>query len=133
MHCSPPPSVRSTDQHIRGSGFWDAAKKYWLHGASCLFHKDAIKVSPFYETVNFAGPEPQWARRHEPKPHLTRGTVVSINIEGAVSDDQHQFVRDLSEEINRRKYGRPLFSERADGKTITYKCLKDLPDGSGSG
>jgi hypothetical protein len=103
--------------HI-GRSFW--VFNTWSLGAQCVL--DDIKCCPLSEAHKFAAPADRRRVKGDKSTHRADGTVLQIHIEGTTTPERIDFVRQLIDEVEKRRVGRPLFVRSHEGKEIIYRC-----------
>lgn len=113
---------------IIDNGFWDLA--VWRHGATAVLDQNNLRNSPnprdfpnfLTKVAMIAAPASRWhdhdfmkTREYqyhydpdEDYNHCAHGTRLEISIEGAVSEEQQAFVRELARRIEKLRVERPL-------------------------
>lgn len=77
---------------------------------------------PMTDAYKFAAREDRWRFSGDESTHRSDGTVLKIEIEGTDTQTRADFVKALTDEIEKRRVGRPLFVRSPEGHEITYKC-----------
>jgi uncharacterized protein YjbI with pentapeptide repeats len=103
--------------HI-GRSFWFF--NTWSLGAQCIL--DDIKCCPLSEAHKFAAPADRRRVKGDKSTHRADGAVLQIHIEGTTTPERIEFVKQLIDEIEKRRVGRPLFVRSPEGKEIIYRC-----------
>jgi hypothetical protein len=111
------PFIPNIRLHI-GRSFWFF--NTWSLGAQCVL--DDIKCCPLAEAHKFAAPADRRRVKGDRSTHRADGTVLQIHIENTTTPEKIDFVKQLIDEIEKRRVGRPLFVRSPEGKEIIYRC-----------
>ena len=103
-----------------GQSFWRLNDSQM--GANVILSQMSVRPGPFSDVHKFAAPDDRWEKKGDESTHRTNGTVLQIHIQGASTPEQTNFSRELTEALEKRRVGRPLFVCSPDGKEITYRC-----------
>jgi hypothetical protein len=98
-----------------GPSFWDFNK---LSSTAT----GVLNNPMFWGVHKLAAPADRWEIKNNQSTHRADGTVLEIDIGGTETQEQIDFVRQLVDEIEKERVGRPLFVRSPEGKEITYRC-----------
>ena len=115
-------------KHIRlhiGRSFWK--RNDLALGTTGMLETCSDIDRPFVDVDKFAAPAQRWMDYGD-KPAPWTGTHLQIHIEGASTQRETDFVRDLLAEIERQRVGRPLFVLSPDGEEIKYNHFRPFED-----
>lgn len=119
--------IRNIRLHV-GKSFW--SKYHPLRvGFKYALDKSQVFDNPIIEANKFAAPEDRWRIEGDESTRRTDGTVLQIDIEDTDTLKKDDFVRNMSDEIERQRAGRPLFVHPPGGKETAYKCAGDFKEG----
>lgn len=107
-------------KHIRvhvGQSFWK--RNNLAMGAGRMLESCSDTDRPFVDVDKFAAPAHRWTYDGD-MPAPWTGTNLQIHIEGASTQRQINFVKEILAEIEKQRVGRPLFILSPKGTEITY-------------
>ena len=103
-----------------GPSFWNLYNPH--AGANHVLSKMSGCPGPFTDVDKFAAPDDRWRKKGDESTHRSNGTGLQIHIQGARTPKQTNFSNELTEALEKRRVGRPLFVRSDDRKELTYQC-----------